>query len=320
MSLWAQFPVRRDVFVAPGHVTNMLSINGACVDSHKLQKRQRQFPLALASTTSISYVSHQATHNWKFWAVSFSISWRGTCFLGRIDVIVIVVFFSLLLCFNCFGWSFGCSVASSCITVTYTSFLILGSVGPTKSLPTVCHTHLVHQRSRVTANTIGKTKNTQPMGDSLAAPSFQKCGFSPSWPQDIVAVCIPLRRAKCGTSTSFLAVLKGSPVAPSRPAWDACKDSLLTFNIVSIDHQLRRTKSRAFAPLANCSMLSLISMGTSYAAFAFFFGRNPANAFGKKPLAPVGARVFELLDVLLSANPEVASTFVWQWPLAKSDR
>jgi len=65
-SLRARFPVRWDVFVAPGHVKNMLSINGACVDSHKLQKRQRQFPLALASTTSISYVSHQATHNWKF--------------------------------------------------------------------------------------------------------------------------------------------------------------------------------------------------------------------------------------------------------------
>lgn len=145
------------MFLLPWGISQTsFSSNGACVDGHKLQKRQCQFPFALA-----------------------------------------------------------------------TSLLILGSVGPTKSLPTVCHTHththLVHQRSRVTANTRGKTKNTRPMGDSLAAPSFQKCSFSPSWPQDIVPVCIPLRRAKCGTSTSFLAVLKGSPVALSRPAWDACK-------------------------------------------------------------------------------------------------
>ena len=60
-------------------------------------------------------------------------------------------------------------------------------------------------------------------------------------------------------------------------------------------------------------------MGTSCAASAFF-RQKPGKCFGKKSLAPVVAQTFELLDVLLSANPEVASTFVWQWPLAKSDR
>ena len=133
---------------------------------------------------------------------------------------------------------------------------------------------------------------------------FPKLATSQMWDLNIISCCA--QGFACRTFKACMGCLQRFP--------------MLTFNIVSIDRQLRRTKSRAFAPLANCSMLSVISMGTSYAAFAFFFGRNPANAFGKKPLAPVGARVFELLDVLLSANPEVASTFVWQWPLAKSDR
>ena len=176
-------------------------------------------------------------------------------------------------------------------------------------VPNRCQRFVTHQQNRVTANAIRKTKNTQSMGDSLAVPSLPKVWFLSQTGQKKLYLSVSHWRPKCATSTSILAVLA---------ALDACRVSQCWPSTLLV----LTTKIKGLSTICKLFHAWRHIYGNIKRSLSIFFRQKLGRCFGKTSLAPVGARVLELLDVLLSSNPGgwfntcLAVAFSQIWPIS----